>query len=298
MIEDRRAKRSGSRGQKIGAALFAALLIVSAIEELRYYRYGLSLVHPARRISTRAERDRARALGGEEVSFESQGATLRGTFFAPKNGAVVVMAHGLGEDRFRWLDDVEILQRHGYGALIYDARAHGESGGDTATWGDLEQRDVRAAIDFVMPHATKIVTAGFSVGSSAVFLEAAGDERVRAIVIEALWPSLDEEMEAKAGTRGFFSHAPVMIAMKRTGHVDFSRVRPIDHASDLGARPKLFIAGSEDSDTPPPIMERMMDHVPEPKRLWIVPGATHGSYLKTSPAEYERTLIEFLDRAL
>jgi len=32
--------------------------------------------------------------------------------------------------------------------------------------------------------------------------------------------------------------------------------------------------------------------------LWIVPRATHGSYAKTAPAEYERTLIEFLDRAL
>ncbi len=287
-----------SRGQKIGAALLAALLIVSVIEEVRYYRYGLSVVHPARRVATQAERVRARGLGGEDVSFESQGTTLRGTFFAPTNGAVVVMAHGLGEDRFRWLDDVEILERHGYGALIYDARAHGESGGDTATWGDLEERDVRAAIDFVMPRATKIATAGFSVGSSAVFLEAAGDARVRAIVIEALWPSLDEEMEAKAGRRGFFSHAPVMLAMKRMGHIDFSRVRPIDHAVELGARPKLFIGGSEDSDTPAPIMQRIADATPDPKRLWIVPGATHGSYLKAAPAEYERTLIEFLDRAL
>ena len=274
----------------------ASLCIVSAIEEVRYYRYGLSVVHPERRVATQADRDRARALGGEDVSFESQGATLRGTFFAPKNGVVVVMVHGLGEDRFRWLGDVEMLTRHGYGALIYDSRAHGESGGDTATWGDLEQRDVRVAVDFARPRAEKIVTAGFSVGSSAVFLEAASDERVRAIVIEALWTSLDEEMEAKAGTRGFFSHYPVMLAMKRNARIDFARVRPVDHAIELGARPKLFIGGSEDSDTPAPEMQRMVDATPDPKRLWIVPGATHGSYAKIAPAEYERALIEFLDR--
>jgi len=271
---------------------------VSGIEEVRYYRYGLSVVHPPRRVAAQSERDRARALGGEDVSFASQGATLRGTFFAPRNGVVLVMAHGLGEDRFRWLDDVAMLERHGYGAFIYDARAHGESGGDTATWGDLEQRDVRAAIDFAEPRAEKIVAAGFSVGASAVYLEAAGDERVRAIVIEALWTSIDDEMQAKAGTRGFFSHFPVMLAMKRDGHLDFSRVRPIDHAREIGARPKLFVTGSEDSDTPVPIMQRMVDATPDPKRLWIVPRATHGSYAKTAPAEYERTLIEFLDRAL
>jgi pimeloyl-ACP methyl ester carboxylesterase len=275
----------------------AAALIVSGIEEVRYYRYGLSVVHPPRRVAAQSERDRARAMGGEEIAFASQGATtLHGTFFAPGNGVVVVMAHGLGEDRYRWLDDVDMLMRHGYGALIYDARAHGESGGDTATWGDLEQRDVRAAVDFVQPRAREIVTAGFSVGASAVFLEAAGDDRVRAIVIEALWTSLDDEMEAKAGTRGFFSHYPVMIAMKRNGRVDFSRVRPIDHAQELGGRPKLFVTGSEDSDTPMPVMQRMVDATPDPKRLWIVPAATHGTYAKTAPAEYERTLIDFLDR--
>ena len=273
------------------------MLIVSGIQEVRYYRYGLASVHPSRRAATQSERDRARSLGGEEVSFVSQGTTLRGTFFAPRNGVIVVMAHGMGEDRFRWLDDVDILARHEYGALIFDARAHGESGGDTATWGDLESRDVRAAIDFIQPRAREIVTVGFSVGSSAVFLEAASDDRVRAIVIEALWPSLDDEMEAKAGTRGFFSHYPVMLAMKRVGRVDFARVRPIDHAKELGARPKLFITGSEDSDTPVPIMQGMVDATPDPKRFWIVPGATHGSYAKTAPAEYERTLIDFLDRA-
>ena len=272
------------------------MLIVSGIEEVRYYRYGLSVVHPPRRVATQSDRDRARALGGEDISFESQGTTLRGTFFAPKNGVVLVMAHGLGEDRFRWLGDVDMLTRHGYGALIFDARAHGESGGDTATWGDLEQRDVRAAIDFVEPRATKIVGAGFSVGSSAVFLEAASDERVRAIVIEALWTSIDDEMEAKAGTRGLFSHYPVMVAMKRNAHIDFTRVRPIDHASELGARPKLFVTGSEDSDTPVPVMQRMVAATPDPKRFWIVPGATHGTYAKTAPADYERTLIDFLDR--
>jgi pimeloyl-ACP methyl ester carboxylesterase len=271
---------------------------VSVIEEVRYYRYGLSLVRPARRMPTRAERERARALGGDEGSFTSQRTTLRGTFFSAKNGVVVVMAHGLGENRMRWLDDVEMLTRHGYGALIYDARAHGDSDGDTATWGDLEQRDVRAAIDFAAPYATKIAAVGFSVGASAVFLEAAGDERVRAIVIEALWTSIDDEMEAKAGTRGFFSHYPVMLAMKRAGGIDFSRVRPIDHARELGARPKLFITGSDDSDTPVAVMQRMTEPVPEPKRLWIVPRATHGSYQKTAPADYETTLIEFLDHAM
>src|SRR5207237_8394865 len=49
---------TSSRLRKIGTALLAALLIVSGIEEVRYYRYGLSVVHPVRQLASQAERDR------------------------------------------------------------------------------------------------------------------------------------------------------------------------------------------------------------------------------------------------
>ena len=34
------------------------------------------------------------------------------------------------------------------------------------------------------------------------------------------------------------------------------------------------------------------------KDLWIVPGANHGTYFETAPAEYEARVVAFLDHAL
>ena len=36
----------------------------------------------------------------------------------------------------------------------------------------------------------------------------------------------------------------------------------------------------------------------EPKQIWRVPGADHTGGLEAQPVEYERRVIEFLDRAL
>ncbi len=286
-----------ARRWKIVGAVLAVLAIVSAIEEIRYYRYGLAQVHPPRRPIEAADRERAKKFSEEVTFVTSDGLTLRGSFAAPKNGAVVVMAHGLGQNRMHFLAVAEMLVRHRYGALFYDSRAHGESDGDRATWGIDEQRDVEAAVAFAAARAEKVVTLGFSVGTTPVFFEAATDPRVRAVILEAIWPDIDDEMTRKAGGRGALSRYPAVLAMKRSG-IDFSRVRPIDHAAELGSRPKLFIAGSEDDDTPPAVMRRVVDASPDPKQFWIVPGAEHGEYAAAAPEEYERVVIEFLDRAL
>jgi hypothetical protein len=60
----------------------------------------------------------------------------------------------------------------------------------------------------------------------------------------------------------------------------------------------LMIAGTADSDTPLPVMREMYAHARAPKSLWIVEGSEHGRYLATAPAEYEKRVIDFMDRAI
>jgi hypothetical protein len=48
---------------------------------------------------------------------------------------------------------------------------------------------------------------------------------------------------------------------------------------------------------PVPIAQRLFDVARAPKDLWIVEGAGHGEYVAIAPAEYERRVIAFLERA-
>jgi len=46
----------------------------------------------------------------------------------PGHGATALMAHGFGQTRQSWQRSAEQLSDHGYAAISYDARGHGESG--------------------------------------------------------------------------------------------------------------------------------------------------------------------------
>jgi pimeloyl-ACP methyl ester carboxylesterase len=74
-------------------------------------------------------------LAGRDVEFESHGATLCGWFvpFEQRRG-VIVLLHGVRGNRLQMVGRPRFLHRAGYSALLYDSRAHGESGGDAITF--------------------------------------------------------------------------------------------------------------------------------------------------------------------
>ena len=290
------------RGLRVGLALVALLGAILAVEA-RYYRGASRACHPPRMAIGAEEKAAARARlpGLEDVAFTTaDGLVLRGFYLPAENGATVILGHGLGDNRMHFLPDVEMLARHGYGALFFDWRGHGESDGEGSTWSDREQMDLRAAVDFVARRPDvqegRIAALGFSIGASTVALEAATDPRVRAVVLEAVYTSLDDEVAVKWGGRGFVSRCPARIALKREG-LHFSHIRPIDHVAEIAPRPILAIAGSDDLDTPVAVVARVYDAATQPKRMWIAQGAGHGEYEKAAPAEFERELIAFLDSA-
>ena len=287
--------------RSLGCAAAIPAILLAAYQIRVFYR-ALRLFRPLRVPITDGDRLAARDClpDVEEISFRTKdGLVLRGFYAPSRNGAIVVMGHGLGENRMRFLPVAEILARHGYGSLFFDWRAHGDSEGHTSTWGDSEQRDFAAAVDFAGHRADvapgRIAGLGFSIGASTVALEATADPRVRAVILEAVYTSLDDEMRDKMGKRRMLSLWPTQLAARYAG-VDFGRVRPIDHVGQIGPRPILFIAGTADSDTSLAVVRRVYDAAAEPKQLWLVEGADHGGCRALAPANYERAVVGFLDR--
>jgi len=280
------------------------LLVALGVLELRYYAAASALFHPPPKRLTESDRAKARALLPtlEEVSFRtSDGLLLRGFYVPSQNGATVVMAHGLTENRMSLLPNAEMLARHGYGALIFDLRAHGESEGDTSTWGDREQRDFEAAVDFASSRpdvrAGRIAGLGFSIGASTVAVEAARDPRVRAVILDAVFTSFEDELKEKMGGRGVLSLWPASLAARQSG-LDAGNLRPIDCVARIAPRPVLFIAGTLDTDTPLAVVQKVYDAAFEPKELLVLDGAIHKAYPTASEAAYERGVVAFLDKAL
>ncbi|HLK40844.1 MAG TPA: alpha/beta fold hydrolase, partial [Polyangiaceae bacterium] len=228
----------------LGAACAAAAGAIAR----RSARRGWSFCHPARTRVPASARPEAGLGDVEDVALRTaDGLSLRGWFAPGDRRSVIVFVHGLWGNRLSLLPEARLLRRRGFGVLLFDSRASGESDGHLATWGDREQLDVRAAVDFVTARpdvaADGIVVYGFSVGASAAAMAVARDPRPRALILCAVWPSFADEIRDKFASFGPLSWGAAMLAMRRAG-IDPDRIRPVDHLGAVSPRPLLLITGT------------------------------------------------------
>lgn len=277
------------------------VLMVGGVLAWRGHRIGQGLLHPPhvpveRPIATEE------LAGLEDVSFTSaEGLALRGWYVPSRNRAAVVLVHGFAGNRAQLLFEARALARAGYGVLLFDLRAHGESGGDRVTWGDGERRDVEAALDFVSRRPdvdpARLGLFGFSMGGTTSLLVAETDSRVKAVAAAGAYPALEADVYSGYGRWGALSAEPVLWTLRGAG-VDVDAVRPIDGMCRLQGRPLLLVNGDVDPDAPSKLQASLFRAACEPKALWVVPGAGHGEYSRVAPEEYARRLREHFDRAL
>jgi pimeloyl-ACP methyl ester carboxylesterase len=280
------------------AALAVAVIGLLAVWG-RAIAMALRDLHPERAAVDRSEGARH---GLEDVSFTTDdGVTLRGWYGGPRERGTVVLVHGHGSSRREMLDQALLLKGVGFGVLLFDLRAHGESGGDLATSGDRERRDVTAALVFLRrrPEAAgvRIGAVGFSVGGIAVAEVASRDGGVAAVVLEATPPTLEDDLIAD-----YPSNRPMErflgVLVHRLGGVEVDDVRPVDRLCALAPRPLLLIYGSRDPVVPPSQAQRMSRAACGPTEVWIVPGAGHGRFLESDRGEFARRVVPFLRSAL
>jgi uncharacterized protein len=274
----------------LGAAVLAARSVQRTLRDLRPPR-----VLPRLRAGEGA-------LGGfEEVALRAaDGVPLAAWWLPPRNGRAVVLAHGRGANREQLLGQALPLGRRGYGLVLLDLRAHGASGGDRSTSGDRERIDVEAAVAFAAARGVapgRIAAIGFSIGALAVADAALADERVGAVVLEAMCPSLEDLVSREHGRWGALSARPALWALAAAG-VRVAAVNPGDRLCALAPRPVLLVHGARDAEATPAIGERLLRAACGPATLWIVPGAGHGGFDVAAPEELERRLAAFLDAAL
>ncbi|MBS2032791.1 MAG: alpha/beta fold hydrolase [Deltaproteobacteria bacterium] len=275
----------------LGAPLFA--LAIGA----RTFRRELAYYRPKRRAIARPT---SGALAHARDFRFGRGDTLRGWFVPPRNGAAVIFLHGSGADRTQLLPEAELLATHGFGVLVYDSPGHGESAG-VPTWDAPERAALDAALDalsaepLVDPH--KIGVFGFSAGSTVATQVAAGDTRVRALVLAGTYAEPAELTRYQNRRWGVLSELPALWADAWAGSA-LETLRPRDVIAFLSPRPLLVLCGENDQVVPREQTERLFDAAREPKTLIVVPDAGHGDFLQAQPALVGPALLDFFTRNL
>lgn len=261
---------------------------------------GEALSHCATRVVGRAPAD----LHATDVQVPVSATDRLAGWFAPgKPGAgVVLLLHGVRGDRRQMIDRARFLEAAGYGVLLVDLQAHGESSGDRITFGVRESVGVSAALVYLRERSPgeRVAVIGVSLGAASLVL-AQPSAPPDAVVLESMYPTIEEAVGDRLahvlGNPGRAAAPLLLWQFPLRLHVRVDQLHPIDRISALHA-PLLLAAGTEDRHTTWAETERIFHAANEPKYLWPVPGAAHVDLHSWNPALYEARILAFLSQYL
>lgn len=236
--------------------------------------------------------------GYQSVSLvTADGLTLRGWWRPPQNGAVILLMAGHGGGRDSMLPEAETLAAGGFGALLVDGR---QCAGGLVTFGAREADDLAAMLAFAraQPGVRWVGALGFSAGGTAVLIGSARLPEIRAVLAEGNYANLQDEMLAAGAYLPALEwqlHHSALLSYALVTGIWPGTVSPVDALPRLAPRPVLLIHGALEIQRSQG--ERQYAAAGEPRELWVVPGAQHGTYLYAAPREYPCRILAFFQQA-
>ena len=285
------------------AYLVLSILAGIAIADVSLKLHRLPLRHQ-QAIAAAARADFGAEL--QDVTITAvDGVALKGWFVHPRdyNGNVVILLHGITDNREGVAGYGELLLEHGYAVLLPDARRHGESGGELATYGVKESDDIHRWVSWIYTHDPPQCVYGFgeSYGAALMLQSLAVESRFCAVAVESPFSTAREMSFERVsgplhlgpwfgrtlGRPAIWSAA--MYARVRYG-INLLQPNPLEAVAHSRV-PVLLIHGEDDRSIAPRhsqlIAAAASDHVV----LWLVPHAGHTMAWAAEHREFERRLL-------
>lgn len=238
------------------------------------------------------------------VEIESYDATrLTGHWYECDNQKRVIVAmHGWRSD---WIKDfgsiAKFLHENDCSVLFAEQRGQGESDGDKICFGVSERFDCREWVEWVNEKTDSkypIYLAGVSMGASTVLMTAGLKlpDNVCGIIADCGYTSINDVWKYITNKN---LHLPYAL---RKYDMDYLCRKKIGvgtddiNTTDIMTHnniPVLFVHGSADRFVPIEMTYKNYLACSAPKRLLVVPGATHAMSYATDSEAYERALKEF-----
>jgi len=273
-------------------------------------------MHPSRRPLTREAEATMRQVAVDlnadlkNVSINAEDKIqLRAWIIQPRhsNGDAVILLHGLADNRTGMTGYAQLFLADGFTVLLPDARAHGSSGGELATYGLLERSDIRQWFDFLSAqnHPHCIFGLGESMGAAKLLQSLTVEPHFCAVAAESSFSSFREIAYDRMGQSlhlgpwfGRTIFRPVVeFAFLYVGwkyRLEMQQVSP-ENAVSTTSVPVLLIHGQVDGNIPLRHSRRI--HARNPHAvLWEVPNADHCGAIRGAPKEFSQHLLSWFSR--
>jgi pimeloyl-ACP methyl ester carboxylesterase len=247
-----------------------------------------------------------RGMSYRDVTFStSDGVRLSGWLVPTRNSAVVVALPGAGSNRSAVLAQAAVLARHGFGVLLLDPRGQGDSGGTGMDVGWWAERDVPAAVDFLVRQPgvdpARIAVLGLSMGGESAIGAAGTDMRIAGVVAEGATSRTAEDKDGwlpggvlGAAQRGIDTLTYGLAELLTSA----PRPRTLHDAVAATDETRFLLVTAGEMPDEARAATWIRGAAPDRVSVWEVPGAGHVRGLSTRPAEWEQRVVGFLDDAL
>jgi dipeptidyl aminopeptidase/acylaminoacyl peptidase len=237
----------------------------------------------------------------------ADGAALKGWYLHPSqfNGNAVVLMHGITDNREGVAGYGKLFLEHGYAVLLPDARGHGESGGEIATYGLKDADDIHRWVSWIYAKEGSSLGCVYGFGESygaALILDSLEIEpRYCAVAVESPFSTARamsyERVSRPLHMGPWFGktlgqpiiESAVIYSRLRYG-IDLLKASPLD-AVKHSTVPVLLIHGTKDRNISPHHSEAIARAAPDHVQLWLVPGAIHTGAWTTAHEEFESRVL-------
>lgn len=236
----------------------------------------------------------------------TDGTRLVGRYYEHTPGApLVLFFHGYrSHAALDGQEFYEIAKKQGWNLLLVTHRAHGESGSDLSTVGVREQYDCLQWANWANERfgsGASVFLMGVSFSGTIVLMASCLPlpPCVRGIIDDSGFTSYPEMCKANL-PRALPKWFPIPLFLffltlgaRLYGHFDLYQV-DARRAVQKARVPILILHGALDSRAPISMGYALFAACAEPKRLVIVPGASHVRCFQTDPAAYRQAIAGFI----
>lgn len=216
-----------------------------------------------------------------------------------------VIVHGYTDNAVRMFMIGYLYSRDlGFNILLPDLQHHGRSEGAAIQMGWKDRLDVLQWMDVanhIFGGDTRMVVHGISMGAATTMMVSGERQKefVKCFVEDCgytdVWDEFSNELRASYGLPAFpLLYTTSWLCRQKYGW-DFKEASALRQVA-RSRLPMLFIHGDADTYVPTWMVYPLYEAKPEPKELWIVPGATHAMSYRDNKDEYTRRVRQFVGR--
>lgn len=245
----------------------------------------------------------------ERVSIRSRdGLTLVGRYYHTADKAPLkIVFHGWRSNLLRdCCGAAKMAMNAGYNLLLVHQRAHGESDGNTITFGVMEKYDCLDWVNYAVDRFgsdVKILLGGVSMGAATVLMASALPlpENVKGISGDCGYSSpeaiIRKVCREDMGIPDRLAFPFVRLAARLFGKFSLKDGGAAEAVKSARV-PLMIMHGDADDFVPFSMCHEIYDNITVKKTIYTVEGAGHGLCYFADPEKYERALHEFEEMVL